>query len=147
MASTPLGDIPGARFHEPLAATNAAVASNGANARIGQIGPFAHNVRVRNAWWTPISADQAATQSATYRRLTLYNGGTAGTATATGSRLASANMSASAASLGPVSMTVDTTLTVSSGSIIYFSQETVGGTDANGTVLSAGQFAVAYEVI
>ncbi len=40
-----------------------------------------------------------------------------------------------------------TSLLVASGNVLYFSQETVGGTDANGTVLPAGQFSVAFEVV
>jgi hypothetical protein len=161
MAKTPLGDIPGARFHEPNIVQNASVASNGANARLGMFGPFAHDIRVRNAWWTPTGADAAGTQTATYRRLSMYNGGSSGTLTATGSgtatglqgRIASLNLNptVSFASLGPVAMTVidatGTSLLVASGNIIYFSQETVGGTDANGTVLPAGQFSVAFEVV
>lgn len=145
MASTPLGDIPGARFHEPIVATHAAIASGGANARLGQFGPFAHPIRMRNVWWTPTGADQAATQSASYRRLNLYVGGVSGTASA--SSMASIAMSASAASLAPVAMTVDTTVTLASGAVAYFSQATVGAAEANGTVLVAGQFSCAYEVV
>src|SRR5580765_8301639 len=123
MASTPLGDIPGARFFEPFAATNAAVASGGANSRVAQFGPFAHNVRVRNVWWTPTTADQTSTQSASYRRLSIYDGGASGTVTATANRVASLNLSASQASLGPIAFsTLDRT--VSAGNVIYWSQET-----------------------
>lgn len=147
MAKTPLGDIPGARFHMPNVIQNASVASGGANARLGQFGPFAHDIRIRNAWWTPTGADQASTQTATYRRLSVYNGGPAGTVTATASRMASANLTASVASLGPTPFTVDTAQSVANGNVVYLSQETVGGTDANGTVLVAGQFALAYEVV
>ena len=146
MASTALGDIPGARFHAPVVGTHASVASNGAAARLGQIGPFAHNIRMRNIWHSPTGADQGA-NTASYRRLSVYNGGTAGTVTATASRIASLNYSASLASLGARALTVDTTVTLASGEIAYFSQETVGGDDATGTVLRAGQFSVAYEVI
>lgn len=145
--SSPLGDIPGARFTETNIVQNASVASGGANARLGQIGPYPHDVRFRNLWWSPTGADQAATQSATYRRLSLFNGGTAGTVTATASRMASLNLSATQASLGAAAFAVDTTQTLASGQIAYFSQETVGGTDANGTVLAAGQFALAYEIV
>ena len=147
MASTPLGDIPGARHGgEGIAATNASVASAGANARLGQFGPFAHNIRIRNAWWTPTDADQAATQSASYRRLSIYDGGAAGTATATANRVASLNVSASQASLGPMAFTTLDRI-ISAGNVVYWSQETVGAADANGTVLRAGQLAFAYEVM
>lgn len=147
MATTKLGDIPGARFHSPAVVTHASVASGGANARLGQIGPFAHDLRIQNAWWTPTGADNAGTSTASYRRLSLYNGGASGTVTATASRVASLNLTASKASLAPVAMTVDTTVTLASGAILYFSQETVGGASATNTQLEAGQFSLAYEVI
>lgn len=144
--SNMLGDIPGARFMAPVV-TNAAVASNGANARLGQFGPFPYDIRPRAAWWSPTGADQAATQTGSYRRLSFFNGGAAGTATATASRAASLNLTASAASLGAVAMVVDTTQTIASGSILYMSQETVGGAEAGGTVLVAGQAQLAYEIV
>lgn len=144
--SNMLGDIPGARFIAPIV-TNAAIASNGANARLGQFGPFPYDIRPRAAWWTPTGADQAATQTGSYRRLSLYNGGPAGTATATGSRMASLNLVASAASLGPVAMSVNTAVTVPAGAVVYASQETVGGAEAGGTVMVAGQAQLAYEII
>lgn len=147
MGKVPEGDIPGNRHHVFNAATNAAVASGGANGRLGQIGPLAFDVRARNLWWSPATADQTSTQSATYRRFSMYNGGTAGTATASTSRMASLNMTASLASLGAVAGTVDTTITLASGQIAYFSQETVGGTDANGTNLAAGALTIAYEIL
>jgi len=147
MASTRLGDIPGARFHAPLVVTHASAASGGANARLGQFGPFDHDLRVRGAYWTPTGADNAGTSTASYRRLSLYNGGASGTVTATASRLASLNLTATRASLGPVAMTVDTAVTVASGAALYFSQETVGAASATNTQLEAGQFAIAYEVI
>lgn len=144
--SNMLGDIPGARFlTQPV--TNAAVASNGANARLGQVGPFPYDIRVRAAWWSPTGADQAATATGSFRRLSFYNGGPAGTATATASRVASLNLVASQASLGAVAMVANTAATVASGSIVYLSQETVGGAEAGGTVLVAGQAHFAYEVI
>lgn len=146
MANTQLGDIPGARFHAPAVVTHASAASSGANAYLGQFGPFQHNVRVRNVAWAATSADQGA-NTASYRRLSLYNGGTAGTVTATASRIGSLNLSASQASRGTSAFTIDTTVTVASGAILYFSQETVGGLDATGTVLQAGTLAVAYEII
>lgn len=147
MGKVPQGDIPGNRHHIPLVFTHASVASGGANARLGQVGPFAFDIRMRNVWWSPTGADHAATQSASYRRLSVYNGGTAGTATATASRMASLNNSASQASLGAVAFTTDSAVTLSSGQIAFFSQETVGAADANGTVLVAGQFALAYEIL
>ena len=142
MASTPKGDIPGARDHVHGIA-NASVASNGANGTIAPIGPLAHNIRVRNFWWTPTGADQAA-HTASYRRLSLVNGGAAGTGTAI---VASLNLTASHASLGAVAGVVDTTQSVASGSVLYLKQITVGGASAGVTELEAGSFALSYEII
>lgn len=151
MAKAFLGDIPGARFHEPMLFTVAAIASGGANSNLGYFGPFAHDIRVRNVWFTPTSASIVATQTATYRQIALYNAGTSGTASATGSRLAFLNASATAASWAPAAFTIvdatGTSETVASGTLMYFSQSTVGGTDANGTVLPGGHLALAYEVV
>lgn len=150
MAKYRLGDIPGARFHGPEVAMGA-LASNGAVGVTSYFGPFAQDIRIRNVWWTPTAASQAATQSASYRLLALYNGGTAGTATATTARIASLAMSATVASLTPTPYTLvdatGTTQTVASGSILYFSQSTVGGTDSNGTVTVAANIALEYEVL
>lgn len=147
MGATFQSDIPDNRYHLPLVATHASAASDGANARIGQFGPFGRNIRVRNAWWSPTGADNDATITASYRRMSLYNGAALGTATATANRLASLNLTASQASLGALAMTVDSTVTVASGAILYASQETVGAAHANGTVLRAGQFSLSYEEI
>lgn len=150
MAKYRLGDIPGARFHAPEIA-QASIASNGAAAVLGYFGPFAQDIRVRNVFWTPTVASQAATQSASYRLVSLYNGGTAGTATATSARVANFSASATIASLTPTPFTVvdatGTTQTIASGSLLYFSQTTVGGNDANGTVLVAGNLSMEYEVL
>ena len=140
MASTALGDIPAARFS--LRANHASAASNTANGRIIPLGIAPHNLRVRAAWWTPTGADQGT--AASYRNLTIVNGGTAGTGTAS---VASKVGSASAASLVPVAMTVDSTVTVPAGAMLYASQVTVGGTDATGTAIAAGDFDLSYEVI
>lgn len=129
---------------------NASVASNGANARLGQF-YVSRDIRVKSAVWMPTGANQAtvgtATTSATYRRLELYNGGTSGTVTATASRIGSLNLTASLASLGSRGFTIDTTVTAASGSILYFSQSTVGGTDNDGTILAAGSISFVYETI
>ena len=144
MASTPLGDISGARFHAPAVVQNATVASGGANALIGVAGPFEHPIRVRGAYWIPTGGANSATQTATYRRLSVVNLGTGGAGTAV---VASLNLTASLASLVGRALTVDTTATVAAGEVLAVSQATVGGTDANGTVLQAGSFALNYEVI
>lgn len=140
MAKTALGDIPAARF--PMTAAHASAASNTANGRLVPIGVAVHDMRIRAAWWTPTGADQGT--AASYRNQTIVNGGTAGTATTT---VASRVGSASAASLVPAAMTVDSTATIPAGAMLYASQATVGGTDATGTAIAAGEFTLAYEVI
>lgn len=142
MASTPKGDIPGARDHAP-SILNTALASDGANGLIAPIGPIAHNARIQKAWWTPTGGDQGA-NAASYRRLTVVNGGPSGTGTVV---VASVALSASHASLVPVALTTVSSASVASGSVLYFSQDTVGGAHATGTVLRAGSLALAYEVI
>lgn len=148
--------IPGGLFEKqvslPMAVTHASVASNGANARIdGQIGPFGGaGIRVRAAWWTPTGTDQAtkgtATTSASYKRLLMVNGGVTGTAATP--VIATWNLTASVASLAPTAHTsIDTTATVASNEIIYFSALTVGAATADGTELRAGQFSCTYEML
>lgn len=145
MASTALGDIPGNRFTIPCM-THASFASGGANARVGQAGPFPFPIRVRSAYWTATGADNTASSSVSYRRLTLVNGGTAGTGTVVA---ASLNLTATQASLLPRAMTIGAVgvATLAAGEVLVASQATVGGADANGTVLAAGQFAIDYEIL
>lgn len=150
MASTPLGDIIGARFHESQ--TAAAIASGGANGTQAAFGPWLHNIKVQALYFTPLSSGGiAATQTATYRQGSLINPGTSGTLTITA---ASINYSyatnATVASFVPTGGTVSTVATrasVASGTMLYVTQATVGGTDANGTVLPAGVYTLAFEVV
>jgi hypothetical protein len=151
MASTPEGDIPGLRGAEGSIVSFGAVASGGANAILGFFGPYPWPIRVRNAWYIPTSGNQSATQTGTFRRLSAYNGGPVGTVTATANRVASLNLVATVGSNSPAAFSIvdptGTTETIAAGNMLYFSQETVGGTDANGTVLAGGQFALAYEIV
>lgn len=149
MSETFLGDIPGNRFYMANVVTHASVASNGANARLdGFVGPFLQTVRIISAWWQPDANQNTAATTDSYRRLSLYNGGTAGTATATASRLASLNLTASVNSRSANSFTVVSTgHTIASNSILYFSHETVGGAETNATVLAAGHFSLVYELL
>lgn len=142
MANTALGDIPGARFPLPRV-TVGAVTSAAANALVDtNFGPFPHDIRVRNLYFIPTAADQGA--AASYRRITALNRGTSGTGTTI---IGSINLSASKASMQAASFVVDSTLTLAAGAMLAFSQLTVGGTDATGTVLQAGVIAGSYEVI
>src|SRR6266511_615931 len=122
MASTKLGDVPDARFFFPSVSSYAALTSAAANARLDSLGPFDHNIRVRAVYWQPTGADHSATQSASYRRFTLYNGGVSGTVSASASRIASLNASSTVASFGTAAFTVNTAATVASGQTVFFSQ-------------------------
>lgn len=149
MAKHPQGNIPNNRNPLPVI-THASVASNGANAILGFAGPWPYDVRVRTQYWQPTGADftvSTATATASYRRIDVYNGGAAGTATATASRIGSLSLQASIASRSTAGFTIDSTVTVAAGNTLYFSQSTVGGADANGTVLPAGQISGFYEII
>lgn len=132
-----------------IAATNlthASVASNGAGAVIGNLG--AQNFRapqdltIVSAWWEPTGADSSCSQAASYRRLTLINAGSNG---ATGNTaLGSLNNNTSQASNTTKGFTLGANPTVAAGNVIAVSHATVGGADANGTVLVAGQVGFTY---
>lgn len=132
--------------------TFASVASDGAASRLGQVGPFGREGRVKAGYWTPTGGDQGA-NTASYRLIDLYNGGTAGTTTATANRVARVNNSTSQASLGAKTFTIVYPATGSQASagtfgsadILYFSQSTAGGADSTGTVLKAGQLSLVVE--
>jgi hypothetical protein len=122
------------------------MASGGANGLIALGGPVPWNARLRSAWYIPTDASQAATKSTSYRLLTLVNVGTGGAGTVV---MANLTMSATIASLVAQGFAVntDTSATVPAGQVVAASQITVGGTDANGTVLRAGQIFLSWEVI
>ena len=129
--------------------THPSVATSGASARFVPQFYVDRDTRIKRAYWMPLDQTQAtigsASASASYRRLSIYNGGTAGSVTATASRIASLNLTASVASFQSRAFAVDTTVTAASGSIIYFSQETISTTSNDATVLAAGMVHVIYE--
>lgn len=136
--------------------TNAAVASNGANARVGGFVPSTvYGGRIRSMTWIPEGADNSAASAVTYRQLAIYNGGTSGSGTATAMRLASINLTATVASYGKAAGTVVYSATGASaasgtfaaGEVLYLNQITVGGTDATHSVLAAGRFEIEIEFI
>ena len=148
MGQSFLADIPGNHFVANLG-TVAAIASNGANAKLGAVGFVAPaNLRILSAWKHNLSAAEvtAATSisSASYRRHVIGNGGSAGTATTI---LASLNATSSAAASGSRAFSVDTTLTVAAGEIIHYSQLTVGAATADGTDAAACALQIAYQLI
>lgn len=133
------------------AITVASVASDGAGARAGAI-YVNRDVRIKSAVYVPTGGNNAtkgtATTSASYRRLTLVNGGTAGTGTTV---LASLNNTASLGSFGTSGFTLAGTAVASvsaaSGEVIVLSHATVGTDQADATSLAAGVVWVTYETI
>lgn len=124
-------------------------ASNSADGRTAQFIP-PRDGRVKSVFWAPLNTAQAtkgtATTSASYRRLELYNGGTVGTITTSANRIASLNITASIASSGfRAFQSVDTTVTFTASSLLYFSHTTVGAATADGTELQAGSFIFTWE--
>jgi hypothetical protein len=148
MGKSFLADIPGNFFAAQLG-SNAAIASNGANARLADVGFVAPaDLKILSVWRHNLAAAEVtvgtATSSASYRRAMLRNGGSAGTATAI---LASANNTASQASLGKRSFTVDSTLTVAAGDVLYGDHVTVGAATADGTDMAASLWEIAYQLL
>lgn len=136
---------------ETVVIPHVSYASNSADGRTAQFIP-PRDGRVKSAFWTPLNTAQAtkgtATTSASYRRLEMYNGGTAGTITTSASRIASLNITSSIASSGyRAFQTVDSTITFAASSLLYFSHTTVGAATADGTELQAGSFVFTWESI
>jgi hypothetical protein len=139
------GDIPGGAPSVTPELTVASVASNGAaaSARLAFRAPQA--VRITHAWWQPDTVAQAtASASASYRRLTLINGGQGQAGTVV---LGSLNLTTSLQSLATRAFTLASTPTLAAGDTIIFSQATVGGDNAEGSVLRAGTLFVGYRPI
>lgn len=140
-------DAIGNHYEAHLGST-AAIASGGANGRLvnGFVAPG--NLRILAAWRHNLGADEVtagtAVSSASYRRLMLRNGGSAGTATVI---LASSNAQTSAASLGSRGFSLVATPTASQGDILYFDHLTVGAATANGTDMASGILQVSYQLI
>ncbi len=148
MGQSFLADIPGNFFVANLGSV-AAIASNGANAKPAAVGFVAPaNLRILSAWKHNLSANEVtagtAISSASYRRHVIGNGGSAGTATTI---LASLNATASAEASAARAFAVDSTVTVSAGDIIHYSQLTVGAATADGTDAAACSLQIAYQLI
>ena len=143
--ATFFGDIPGGAPSVTPELTIASVASNGAaaSARVAFRAPQA--IRITHAWWQPDTVAQAtASATASYRRLSLINGGQglAGTTV-----LGSLNLTASLQSLATRAFTLASTPTLAAGDTLIFSHATVGGDQSEGTVLRAGTLFVGYRPI
>jgi hypothetical protein len=144
--SISFGDIPNGAPSQTPELVIASVASNGAaaTARVAFRAPQA--LRIVGAWWQPNTVSQATTTSATasYRRLSLLNGGQAGAGTVA---LGSLNLTVSLTSMTTRAFTLAATPTMAAGDTLILSHSTVGGDDAEGTVLRAGTLFVNYRPI
>lgn len=147
MGKSVLADTIGNFFVAHLGSV-AAIASDGANARLQNAFVAPANVKVLSVWKANLAANEVtkgtATTSASYRRTRFFNGGSAGTATTI---VASLNATVSAASLGSRALTLTTNNTASTGEILYADQLTVGAATANGTDNAACEIIMAYELL
>ena len=140
--ATYLGDIPGGALAGP-ALTVASVASNGADAATTLPSWRApQKVILDSVWWSPDTVAQAtASATASYRQLKIVNGGQGAAGTVV---LGSLNLTASLQSLATRAFTLSTAPTLAAGDVLIFSHLTVGGAQAEGTVLRAGTLYVQY---
>ena len=139
------GDIPGGAPSQTPELVVASVASNGAaaTARVAFRAPQA--LVVDSIWWQPNTVAQAtASSDASYRRLTVLNGGQGGAGTTV---IGSLNLTTSLQSMATRAFTLATvpaSLKLAAGDTLIFSHATVGGDNAEGTVLRAGTLFVNY---
>src|ERR1041385_3238783 len=130
MASTPQGDVPGNRYLQNVV-THSSVASGGASARLG-VFRAPQNIKIQEAYRF-VEADEAthgtASTSASYRRYSIINLGSAGARTTV---MASLNQTASQGSLTTRAFSTTANNSAAAGEIIAIQQATVGGADADG---------------
>ncbi len=148
MGKSFLADIPGNFFVQKIGSV-AAAASNGAGAIPADVAFVAPaNIKLLSAWRLNQTASDVtagtAISSASYRRMNLLNGGTAGTGTTI---MASLNATASAASLTTRAFATTANNTATQGAILYASHLTVGAATADGTDLAASLIFIAYELL
>ena len=146
MGTTAYGDLPSGAIAGPVI-SHASVASNGASASFNAIGANVWRAPqagvIDNAHWEPTGADAAGTSAASFRTLTIRNGGSSGTGTTV---LASLVLSASLASNTIRAFTVGSAATFAAGDVICAHQAATG-TDAEDTVLVAGRFQANWRAI
>jgi hypothetical protein len=139
--ATYLGDIPGGALAGPVI-TVASVASNGAAAATTALWRAPQRVILDGVWWQPDTVAQAtASATASYRQLKVVNGGQGAAGTTV---LGSLNLTASLQSLATRAFTLASAPTMAGGDLLIFSHLTVGGDNAEGTVLRAGTLYVQY---
>lgn len=150
MAIFNIGDIPdGSLYGDSI--SHASVASNGASATYGGAGAVGkwrapQDCKVVAVYWEAEGADSDANNTASYRTLSLIDGGADATGTAS---LASLALTATLASDTQRAFTLASSATqaypsIDAGDTVYASQVTVGGAHATGTVLVAGSFRFYY---
>ena len=147
MGSTMLGDLASGSLRG-MVISHASVASNGANAVISNIGALNFRapqaITIVEAWWEPTGADSAVTNTSSFRRLTIVNGGASGLGTTV---LGTLDNTTSQASNTLKSVTMVAGNSVAQGHNVCFSHATVGGAETNGTVLVAGNVHFTYRPI
>jgi len=142
------GDIPSGSLYGGTI-SHASVASNGASATYGGAGAAAkwrapQEAKLVAAFWEPHGGDSGPSSAASYRTLSLINGGQAAGGTTV---LASLALSATLASNNQRALTLASNPTLAAGDVIMASQATVGGDHATHTVLVAGTFHFHYKPI
>ena len=143
-----LADIPGNFFTAKLGSI-AAAASNGAGAvAVDMMFVAPANIKLLSAWRINQSAADVtagtAVSSASYRRMTILNGGVAGTGTVI---MASLNATASAAASGTRAFATTANNTATQGAVIWASHLTVGAATADGTDMAANIVQILYELL
>lgn len=146
-----IGDIPSGTWRGEVL-THSSAASDGGSAAYG-IGTDSQRFRlpqagyILGAYWEPTGANSACTKTASYRLLQLYNASTDGSGTAV---LGSLALSATLVSNSQRALTMQTataSLTAAANTLIAVSHISVGGNEANGTVLVAGAFHILWRPI
>ena len=151
MSVNNLGDIPSGSIYGDTI-SHASVASNGAGASVGGAGAVGKwrapaDCKIVSVFWEAEGADSDAANTASYRQLTLVDGGADASGTAV---VASLNLTASLASDTQRAFTLATNATypdgvpLDAGDTVYASHATVGGNHSTGTVLVAGSFRFYY---
>lgn len=140
-----LADVPDAKFQKIFTCASVASTADGVVASAGFV--CDNDISVQRVWyqpWADTCTTGTATSSATYRRINLCNGGTAGTTTTI---MASCNITASVASRGTKAFATTASNTASGGEILFFSALTVGGDDDNCSTLQSGVIQLEYELL
>ena len=146
-----LGDIPSGAIYGGTI-SHASVASNGANATFGGAGAVAKwrapvDCKIVAAFWEAEGADTATNDTASFRTLSLIDGGADATGTDV---IATLNLTATLGSNEQRPMTLATNGTypdgvpLDAGDCVYASHITVGAARAADTLLAAGSFRFHY---